>query len=261
MRAHHAARKSRGRRHRHQIRPDLFQLEQRVVLSYDFTGINGIALDTSGDLFISYNSTGRSSTPQESVAELAEVVEGNDTEYTLVSSAVFSNSGANASPGALSTLPSSSSLPFASSSSDILELQPDGQLFVFDPTDGSSSQVDDLANYTPNESNVYNVQTGASGNLGNQINLANAKFGDFGIYENSLVVSGVSNNLDFIMRVTYGSSSNVATILVDSSNSGGPSASPPGVAVDFQGTVLTTLPDTVSGSTNPIDVPVGFSLF
>ena len=183
MSSHRAVRGCAGRRRRHQLCPELFQVEQRVVLSYDFTGINGIALDTSGDLFISYNSTGGSSSLQESVAALAEVVPGNDSNYYLVNQAIFSHSGSNAAPGALSTVGSSTSLPFASSS-DLLELQPDGQLFVFDPFNGSSSQVDNLASYTPDVSNVYNVETGITAGLGSQISLTNATFGDFGIYGN-----------------------------------------------------------------------------
>jgi hypothetical protein len=51
-------------------------------------------------------------------------------------------------------------------------------------------------------------------------------FGDFGIYDNSLVVSAESNNWDFVMRLTYGSSGGVATVLVASPASDGLSASP-----------------------------------
>ena len=63
------------------------------------------------------------------------------------------------------------------------------------------------------------------------------------------------------MRLTYGSSGGVATVLVASPASDGLSASPEGVAVDSQGTVLTTLPYVPAGSATAIHVPVGFSLF
>lgn len=63
------------------------------------------------------------------------------------------------------------------------------------------------------------------------------------------------------MRLTYGSSGGVATVLVASPASDGLTASPEGVAVNSQGTVLTTLPYLPSGSTTATHVPVGFSLF
>src|SRR4029077_16078691 len=136
----------------------------------------------------------------------------------------------------------------------------DGQLFVFDPVSGTSSQYDDLANYTTGASNVYDVQTRSSVNLSSQISLTGATYGDFGVYKNSLVVSAESNNWDFVMRLTYGSSGGAATVLVASPASDGLSASPEGVAVDSQGSVLTTLPYLPAGSSSAIHVPVGFSL-
>ena len=86
------------------------------------------------------------------------------------------------------------------------------------------------------------MQTHSSVNLSGQISLSGATFGDFGVYQSSLVISAESNNWDFVMRLTYGSSGGVATVLAASPASDGLSASPEGVAVDSQGTVLTTLP-------------------
>ena len=229
-------------------------LEPRVVPSLTFPGIAGITFDTSGDVFVSYDSTTGSSGQQQSVAEVG-------ANGYLVSASVFGTTGASALPGALTTVGSSASLPSIDSSGDILELQPNGQLFVFNPTGGTSSQYDDLPNDTANASNVYDVQTGQSVNLSSQISLTGATFGDFGVYQNSLVVSAESNNWDFVMRVTYGSSGGAATVLVASPASDGLSASPEGVAVDSQGTVLATLPYMPAGSTTAIHVPVGFSLF
>ena len=87
-----------------------------------------------------------------------------------------------------------------------------------------------------------------STNLSGQISLTGATYGDFGIYQNSLVISAESNNWDFVMRVTYGSSGGAATVLAASPVSDGLSASPGGVAVDSQGTVLTTMPYVPAGS-------------
>jgi len=238
-----------------------------VVLS--IPGITGITFDTSGDVFVSYDSTEFSGQQQQSVAEFDvnfnSFNKGLDSyNYNLVNASVFSTTGASAVPGALTTVGSSASLPninSAGGSTNILELLPGGQLFVFNPVTGTSSQYDNLANYTANASNVFDVQTRASVNLSSQISLAGATYGDFGIYENSLVISAESNNWDFVMRLTYGSSGGVATVLAASPASDGLSAAPEGVAVDSQGTVLTTLPYLPAGPTTAIHVPVGFNLF
>src|SRR5262249_50916350 len=150
---------------------------------------------------------------------------------------VFGTTGASAFPGALTQVGASASLPSVSSGS-ILELQPNGQLFVFNTAAGTSSQYDNLPNDTLSASKAFDIQTGAPVNLSSQISLSNATFGDFGVYQNSLVVSAESNNWDFVMRVSYGSSGGgAATVLVASPASDGLTASPGGVAVDTQGTV------------------------
>jgi hypothetical protein len=254
MPSHSSTPGPRGDRHRRQLRPCLLPLEPRLVPSLTFPGISGIAFDTSGDIFVSYDSATEYSGQQQSVAEVG-------ANGFLVSADVFGTTGSSALPGTLTTIGSSASLPNIDSSSDILELQPNGQLFVFDPVGGASSQYDDFANYTATASKVYDVQTGTSVNLSSQISLTDATYGDFGIYGNSLVVSAESNNWDFVMRLTYGSSGGVATVLVASPASDGLTASPEGVAVDSQGTVLTTLPYLPPSSSTAIHVPVGFNLF
>ncbi len=264
MPSHRAKRKPRGERRR-QLLPSVVQLEERVVLTLTLPGIEGVTYDASGDLYISWDSTGsnvvvQSGQQQQSVAEV-------NTDGYLASYSVFGTTGASAFPGTLTAVNSSASLPGVESGTDILELQPNGQLFDFSPVTGASFQFDDLANYTANASNVYDVQTGTTVNLSNDISLANATFGDFGVYDSSLVVSAESNNVDFVMRVTYGSSvPGTATVLVASPASDGLSASPEGVAVvdtmgPTMGTVLTTLPYQEPGSGTVIHVPVGFNLF
>jgi hypothetical protein len=239
----------RGRR----LGPSLQRLEPRWVPSQTFPGIAGITFDTSGDVFVSYNSTTGFSGQQQSVAEVGS--------NGSVKPSVFATTGASAFPGTLTTVGTSASLPSINNSGDILELQPDGQLFVFNPAGGTASQYDNLPNDTANASKVFDVQTGTSVDLSSQISLAGATYGDFGVYQNSLVVSAESNNWDFVMRLTYGSTSGVATVLAASPASDGLSASPGGVAVDSQGTVLTTMPYVPAGTSTAIHVPVGFSLF
>jgi hypothetical protein len=240
----------RGDRRGRVIRPGLVRLESRVVPS--FPGIAGIALDTAGDVFVSYDSTTVFSGQQQSVAEV--LTNGR------INPSVFGTTGASAFPGALTAVGPSASLPSITGTGNFLELQPDGQLFVFNPVGGTSSQYDNLPGDSVNASTVFDVQTGRSIDLGGQISLSGATYGDFGVYKNSLVVSAESNNWDFVMRVTYGSSGGVATVLAASPVAAGLSATPGGVAVDSKGTVLATMPDLPAGSTTAIHVPVGFSL-
>ncbi len=233
--------------------PGLTEFEKRLVLSYQFPGIGGIAFDPSGDVFVSYNSTSAGSTQQQSVAEVG-------ASGYLVSASIFSTSGSNALPGALSQV-NASTLPTIGGTGELLELQPDGELYAFDPVSGASSLYDNLATDSVSMANVYDVQTGSIVNLAGKISLQGATYGDFGVYQNSLVVSAESNGWDFVMRVSYGSSApGTATVLVASPASAGLSASPGGIAVDSQGTVLTTMPYMPSGSTTAIHAPVGFNI-
>jgi Bacterial Ig-like domain (group 3) len=243
--------------------PSVLELEPRVVLnSQAIPGLGGVTLDTAGDIFVSYNSTPQgSSVKDESLAEF-------DLDYNLLNGAVFTESGASATPGDLITASSSDSLPNVSAG-DIVELQTNGQLFDFTVGGATSpAAYDNLAAYTSvSDSKVYDIQTGSEINLsapptGSAVDLSDATFGDFGVDGSSLVVSAEANGWDFVMRVTYGTDvPGAATILVASPASDGLSASPGGVAVDPQGTVLTTLPYLPSGSSTAIHVPVGFNLF
>src|SRR5262249_46300398 len=110
-----------GDRRGGRLRPSLLWLETRLVPSQTFPGIAGITFDTSGDVFVSYNSTIGSSGQQQSVAEVG-------SNGSLISSSVFATTGASAFPGALTTVGTSASLPSINNSGDILELQPNGQL-------------------------------------------------------------------------------------------------------------------------------------
>jgi hypothetical protein len=256
MRSNAGPRGPRGHRSAPRLRPGLLELEPRVVPSLGFPDIAGITLDSSGDVYVSYNSTPRFSTQQQqSVAEV-------NANGSLVSAGVFTTTGTSAVPGILTTVGGSAALPGISGAAEILELEPDGQLYAFDPASEASSQFDNLASYVPAAASVFDIQTGANVNLASQISLADATFGDIGVDGSSLVVSAESNNWDFVMRVTYGSQApGTATILVASPASDGLTASPEGVAVDPQGTALTTLPYMQAGATTAIHVAVGFNLF
>ena len=253
MASHPRTPRPRGDRRGRRLRPCLLQLEQRVVPP-------DVSRDRRHHVRHVRRRLRQLRQHHRILGPAAVRRRGRVQRLTCVNASVFGTTGASAFPGTLTTVGSSASLPSIAAPSDILELQPNGQLFVFNPVGGTSSQYDNLADDTANASNVFDVQTGASVNLSGQISLAGATYGDFGVYQNSLVVSAESNNWDFVMRVTYGSSGGVATVLVASPASDGLSASPGGVAVDSQGTVLTTMPYVPAGSTTAIHVPVGFSL-
>jgi hypothetical protein len=233
----------------------LLELEGRVVPS--FPGIAGITLDSTGDIFVSYDDTGFLTGQQQAIAEVSP---GGFTRN------IFQTNGSQAFPGTLATVGSSAALPNLAAG-EILELQPDGQLLAVNPASGASGTFDNLAGYTPDASHVYNVQTGSSTNLDSAINLSGATFGDFGIFGNALVVAAASNHWDFVMRLTYGAQGgpSTATVTVLAASpipaGGGNLISPQGVVVDSQGTVLATLPYVPGGSSTPISLPVGFSLF
>jgi hypothetical protein len=136
-----------------------------VVPSLTFPGIAGITFDPSGDVFVSYDSTTLFSGQQQSVAEVG-------SNGFLVNASVFGTTGASAFPGALTSVGASASLPSLSSSGEILELQPNGQLFVFNPVSGTSSQYDNQPDDTANASTVFDVQTGAPVDLTGKLSLS-----------------------------------------------------------------------------------------
>jgi hypothetical protein len=246
----------RGRGHRHDRRISLclLPLERRTVPSQTFSQITGITLDSSGDVFVSYNDFSATAGQQQAVAEVA-------FNGSLINPTVVLTTGPNAFPGVLTPVGPSASLPNIQGAHEILELLPDGQLLAFDPGGTGSTTFDNLASYTAQASKVYDVQTGADVDLTGTISLANATYGDLGVLGSSLVVSAESNNWDFVLRLSYGAAGGVATVLAASPASDGRSASPGGVAVDPEGTVLTTLPYRPNGAATSIHVAVGFNLF
>ncbi|MGA7499857.1 MAG: hypothetical protein WBX00_24265, partial [Isosphaeraceae bacterium] len=163
--------------------------------------------------------------------------------------------GPKAFAGPLVTLGSSASLPTLQSN-DILELQPDGELFAYRPSTGGSASYSSYGGNIFNASSVFDPQTSTYVNLNGTISLSNATFGDFGVDGSNIVVSGESNGWDFDMRVSYSlSNGNLVwtdTVLVAAPLNGSTS-SPTGLAVNSQGTVLTTLPNSAG-----TDVPVAF---
>ena len=221
-------------------------LEERTLLSNLFTTLpdpEGVTTGLYGDVYVSYNSS-TSLSPQESIAAYS-------SSGFLIDRTAMSESGPTDSPGPLVTLGSSESpsesLPTLDNG-DILEMQPDGQLFAFRPSTELSERYSDFQGTPFNATAVYDSQTKAPVDLNSTISLTGANFGDFGVDGNNLVVSVESNGWDFVMQTSY--SENTPSqisysqwdVVVAAPTSDG-STAPKGLAVNSLGTVLTTLPD------------------
>ncbi len=231
------------------FQPVAFLLEERALLSISVNDPIGVSSDPAGDIFISHDAS--TATQQREAVE--EIPASGAPAFNL-----FRLSGSEAHPGALVTLGSSATLPNLSSGA-ILELQPNGLLYAYAPSAGQVVEYENFALDSSDESNVFDVQTGTYRNLNATIALAGATFGDFDVSGSDLVVSAQSNGWDFVMRVSYsengsGGVTESLTTLVASPASDS-SAQPGGVAVNGQGTVLTTMP-----TSQGIDVPVAFNL-
>jgi len=216
-------------------------LEERTLLSDLFANLTspeGVTTDLSGNVYISYNDYNVSSGQQQAVAEYT-------SGGALLNSAVMLTNGPNAYPGSLVSLGSSESLPTLNTG-DILEMQPDGETFTYRPSTGGSSSYSQYQGNTFDASSVYDPQTGSYLNLNGTISLSSATFGGFGIDGSNILVSGDANGWDFVMRASY-SQNNLGTIsrtdkILLAAPLDGDSPSPRGLAVNPQGTVLTTLP-------------------
>jgi hypothetical protein len=210
----------------------------------------GVTTDSAGDVYFSYHEGTGSSGPIEAVADYTPNGQGG---YGFKAN-VMAWTGPNAVPGPLVTLQLWDALPNLQSE-DILELQPDGELFAYRPSTLASWEYGDFGGNAFNTSvdSVYDIQTKAPVNLNGTISLTAARFGDFGGSGSNLVVSAQSNGWDFVMQTTFTALGySPWTVEVAAPTSDG-STVPKGLTVNYLGTALTTLPD-AAGS----DVPVTY---
>ena len=165
----------RGARRGRRLRPCVLQLEERTVPSLTFPGIAGITIDSSGDVFVSYDSTTPFSGQQESVAEIG-------SNGFLASASVFSTSGPSAVParwrqsarprrsrGSVARARSSSSSRTGSSSTSI-------------PRAGRRGRTT-ICRTTPRMRRTSTTCRRARRSTSpSQISLVGATYGDFGVY-------------------------------------------------------------------------------
>ena len=98
----------------------------------------GVTTSSSGDVYISYNDSTELAR-QEAIAEF-------NSSGEELNSAVITVSGTYALPGALTTLSSSAALPISGTDLDlaagsVLEMQPDGEIFDYNPGSGASARI------------------------------------------------------------------------------------------------------------------------
>ncbi|MGO9924476.1 MAG: hypothetical protein ACLQIB_58585 [Isosphaeraceae bacterium] len=223
-------------------------LEDRTLLSSVFAYLAdpvGVTTDLNGNVYISYNDSNDLSGQEQAIAEYS-------AGGTLINSAVMDSTGSDAYPGSLATLGSSESLPYLDVG-DIMEMEPDGELFAYRPSTGGSASYSYYQGNGCNASSAYDPQTGGYVALTGVINLSNATFGGFGVDGSNVLVSGQANGWDFVMRATYSvvfPGKHVWTdTIVAAAQLEGNDDYPGGLAVNAQGTVLTTLPDTSGNET------------
>lgn len=150
------------------------------------------------------------------------------------------------------------------SSGQILALFPAGSLKSINPSTGAITPLLDLKQLSIRTDRVYDIAQGGIVNATAQIQPALANYGDIAVFSGNgftdLYISGLSASFPFVMRLRFtqaGLSS--ADVLVSSIASAAPNqGQPPGVAVNSQGTVLTTLPVPNSNATGNFNVPVFF---
>jgi hypothetical protein len=231
-----------------------------VLTSYgiDVANLNdpvGVTTDAAGDVFISYNNVNN-------FYGETDIAVYNKSGTYLFSKAIAT--GPAAVPGALITLGSSApQLNSALQPGDILDMLPDGEVYAYRPTTGGLAYFTNVAQVSADESHIFDIQTRTYSNFGGSIYLPTADFGDLSVLGSTVVVSGESNGLPFVMRIGFANGvPATAKVLLSSETTDNGSVDSRGVAVNANGTVLTTLPYSPTGNVNAgIDVAVGFDLF
>lgn len=225
------------------------QLQQVVaappVLFTQLTLPIGVATDLQGNVFVTYESLGAALGKFDpSGAVLGQV------QLSPLISPVDLFSGAR--------------LALEPASGQILALFPAGTIQVIDPNTGAINPLLDLRQLQIRTDRVYDIALNAVVDATGRIQPALASYGDIAIFNGNgftdLYISGISAGFPFVMRLrTVQGQLSSAEVVVSSIASAAPSqGQPPGVAVNAQGTVLTTLPIPNADATGNFNTPVAF---
>ncbi|MGA7934674.1 MAG: hypothetical protein WCA35_14105 [Kovacikia sp.] len=174
--------------------------------------------------------------------------------------------------GNITSISSIGKLALEPTSGQILDLFPDGTLISINPSNGAITPLFNVKSLPIDISAIYDVAAGRVDNFGGLIQPQFASYGDLAIFNGGsfldLYISGISQaqTFPFVMRLRFVQGTLAdADVLVSSRASAAPQdSSPPGVAVNSQGIVLTTLPipnATATGNYNtPVALPVDLDL-
>jgi hypothetical protein len=148
---------------------------------------------------------------------------------------------------------------------NIWELKSDGTILAINPSTGASGTILRLRSLQVDTSSIFDLATRRVSNFGGLIQPQSANYGDLAIVQRNgvryIFIAGLSsaNTFPFVMRLRIQGNTIVEAKVVASSraSTAGSVNLTRGVAVNPQGTVLTTLP-TATSSSGTFDVPVAF---
>ena len=222
---------------------DTSQLSNPILLLSLFNPI-GIAIDKQGNL---------STSNSDNSGALINKISSTGTQQ--IRSGSF--------PGYLAVIPSSGS---------ILRLQNNGNLSHINPNNLAEANIFNIKELNVNVSSIFDIVEKTTGNFGGLIQpqAPQTYYGDIAVLERGsqldVFVSGLSIGLNpFVMRLRFqGNTVDARVVIASKGNTagglgptGGNINTTRGVAVNNQGTVLTTLP--INSFLEFYDVPVSFS--
>src|SRR5579864_420260 len=233
-------------------------LEERALLAAPslFVNVNqpgGMTTDSAGDVFIS----SVQNTPMNTSSVITEFSpQGAKLSQVTVSSGIV------VFPGSLAMLSASATdLSTALAPGDILDLSPGGQVLAYRPSTGALGPFLNIASLPSiDTSSIYDVSTGRTSGFAGAIIPQLAMYGDIAVLGNTMLVTGVSQNFPFVLRLQMSNGVVTSAKVLLSSSVPTSNNLPRGVAVNARGLALTTLPITAGGSEGNPDLPVGFGI-
>lgn len=152
----------------------------------------------------------------------------------------------------------------------LISLTPSGQINLIDPDRGQVSPFLDLKTISFQTNQVYDVATGQTLDFSGLIQPSLSSYGDIAVFIGNdfsdIYVSGIGAGqaFSFISRIRFSPTlGNSAQVILSSQATAAPNEqSPPGIAVNNQGTVLTTLGvnrTTLGNFSAPVAFSVGFN--
>jgi hypothetical protein len=231
-----------------------------TTISNSLLNPTGIAFDSSGSLYVSsmVNSSGPFPVPRPAITKFS-------SSGTAVGQ-IFTDVGATTLDAA--AVPTK--LEFSPELGSLLSLSVDGSLLVIDPNTFTTIGSLDLKSLPIDTSAIFDIATNTIDNFGGLIQPQFSSYGDFDIRisgsKTQLFVAGLSQAqaFPFVLRVEFQNGIvNEAKIIFSSrADTLSFARQTPrltrGIAVNSQGSVLTTLP-ILPASRQVIDVPVAFS--